>query len=63
MGVSFRCDREITAIGAASVTERDVFIAALGKATPADRLAYLDEACGGRTELRRRSKVLQRRGC
>jgi 2,4-dienoyl-CoA reductase-like NADH-dependent reductase (Old Yellow Enzyme family) len=25
MGVSFRCDREITAIGQASVTERDVF--------------------------------------
>jgi hypothetical protein len=25
MGVSFRCDREITAIGAASVSERDVF--------------------------------------
>jgi serine/threonine protein kinase len=36
----------------------DVFLAALEKATPAERAAYLDEACAGDPELRRRVERL-----
>src|SRR5262249_6050616 len=37
---------------------KDIFLAALEKATPADRAAYLDEACAGDAELRRRVEAL-----
>src|SRR3954464_4722316 len=35
-------------------TAKAVFLAALEKPTPADRAAYLDEACAGNDALRRR---------
>jgi serine/threonine protein kinase len=35
-----------------------IFFAALEKATPAERAAYLDEACAGRPELRERVELL-----
>src|SRR5438093_6852882 len=35
-----------------------VFFTALEKATPADRAAYLDEACAGNEALRRRVEAL-----
>src|SRR5262245_44647567 len=34
------------------MTERDIFIAVLQKSDPAERRAYLDEACTGQPELR-----------
>src|SRR5262245_58402379 len=37
-----------------------VFCAALEKATPAERAAYLDEACAGDADLRREVEVLLR---
>ena len=36
----------------------EVFFAALEKATPAERAAYLDEACAGQPELRARVEKL-----
>ena len=36
----------------------DVFFAALEKADPAERAAYLDEACAGNESLRRRVEVM-----
>src|SRR5262245_40544669 len=42
------------------MTERDIFIAALQKEDPADRQAYLDEACAGQPELRRQVENLLR---
>src|SRR5215471_4383359 len=35
-----------------------IFLAALEKATPAERAAYLDEACKGDTSLRQRLEAL-----
>ncbi len=40
------------------MTERDIFIAALQKEAPAQRHAYLEEACGGDEALRRGVQVL-----
>ncbi len=37
---------------------REIFLAAAGRATPAERAAYLDGACGGDAELRRRVEAL-----
>src|SRR5262249_9127602 len=42
------------------MNERDIFIAALEKTDPVERSAYLDQACGGNTALRRRVEVLLR---
>jgi serine/threonine protein kinase/Flp pilus assembly protein TadD len=42
------------------MSERDVFIAALQKGDPAQRRAYLDEACAGRPDLRRQVEQLLR---
>src|SRR3954469_14024017 len=40
------------------MTDRDLFIAALDRADPADRQAYLREACGDDSALRRRVEAL-----
>src|SRR5262249_26376836 len=40
--------------------ERDIFIAALQKEDPAERQAYLDEACAGQPELRKQVDDLLR---
>ena len=42
------------------MTEREIFIAALQKEGPAQRQAYLDEACAGQPELRRQVEDLLR---
>jgi eukaryotic-like serine/threonine-protein kinase len=42
------------------MTERDIFIAALQKEGPAERQAYLDEACSRQPELRRQVEHLLR---
>ena len=42
------------------MTERDIFIAALQQEDPAQRQAYLDEACAGRPELRQQVEHLLR---
>src|SRR5256714_1426527 len=42
------------------MTERDIFVAALQKEDPAERQAYLDEACAGQPELRRQVENLLR---
>src|SRR5438132_10661023 len=42
------------------MTERDLFVAALQKDDPAERRAYLDEACAGQPELRRQVEHLLR---
>src|SRR5262249_54320305 len=42
------------------MSERDLFIAALGRDDPAERDAYLAEACGGDVALLRRVKRLLR---
>jgi serine/threonine protein kinase len=42
------------------MTERDLFVAALQKDDPAERQAYLDEACAGQPELRRQVEHLLR---
>jgi eukaryotic-like serine/threonine-protein kinase len=42
------------------MTERDVFIAALQEEDPAERQAYLDQACAGQPELRRQVENLLR---
>src|SRR5262245_48044834 len=42
------------------MTEREVFIAALQQEDPAQRQAYLDEACARRPELRRQVEHLLR---
>src|SRR5437764_847498 len=42
------------------MTERDIFVAALQKDDPAERQAYLDEACAGQPELRRQVEHLLR---
>ena len=42
------------------MTERDVFIAAFQKEDPAQRQAYVDEACAGRPELRQQVENLLR---
>jgi hypothetical protein len=34
------------------MSERDIFIAALQKETPAERQAYLEAACGGKNGVR-----------
>src|SRR5262245_28282559 len=39
---------------------KDLFLAALEKATPADRAAFLDEACAGDAPLRRSVEALLR---
>src|SRR5208282_4973807 len=40
------------------MSERDIFIAALQKENPADRTAYLDQACAGDLALRQRVEML-----
>src|SRR5262245_49880911 len=40
------------------MTERDIFIAALQKGSTAERRAYLDAACAGRSELRQQVEAL-----
>src|SRR5215472_156169 len=40
------------------MTERDIFIAALQRENPAERRAYLDEACAGLPDLRRQVENL-----
>src|SRR5262249_15187966 len=40
------------------MSERDIFLNALDRKDPAARAAYLDEACAGRPELRRRIERL-----
>jgi WD40 repeat protein/tRNA A-37 threonylcarbamoyl transferase component Bud32 len=42
------------------MTERSIFLSALDRQDPADRAAYLDEACAGRPELRQRIERLLR---
>src|SRR5262249_42056924 len=42
------------------MSERDVFIAALQEQDPAQRKAYLDQACAGQPELRRQVEDLLR---
>src|ERR671934_259657 len=42
------------------MTDRDLFIAALEHADPAERAAWLDRACAGDTDRRRRVDVLLR---
>src|SRR5580765_2666104 len=42
------------------MSERDIFIAALQKEDPAQRQAYLDEACAGQPELRQQVEQLLR---
>jgi eukaryotic-like serine/threonine-protein kinase len=42
------------------MTERDIFIAALQREDPAERRAYLDEACAGLPDLRRQVENLLR---
>src|SRR5262245_35629516 len=41
-----------------AMTERDIFIAALHHSDPAQRVAYLDGACGGDRALRGRVEAL-----
>src|SRR5438552_5151492 len=41
--------------------EQTIFVEALEKANPADRLAFLDQACGGDTALRQRVERLLER--
>ena len=40
------------------MTERSIFLAALDRPDPAERAAYLDQACAGDAELRRRVEDL-----
>jgi hypothetical protein len=40
------------------VNELDLFIEALSRTDPAERAAFLDEACAGKPELRRRLEEL-----
>jgi serine/threonine protein kinase/tetratricopeptide (TPR) repeat protein len=40
------------------MTERSIFLAALDRSDPADRAAYLDQACAGDSDLRRRVEDL-----
>src|SRR5438128_7820885 len=41
--------------------EQTIFVEALEKANPADRVAFLDQACGGDTALRQRvDRLLER---
>ena len=40
------------------MTERSIFLAALDRPDPAERAAYLDQACAGDPELRRRVEDL-----
>ena len=40
------------------MSERSIFLNALDREDPADRAAYLDEACAGRPELRQRIERL-----
>jgi hypothetical protein len=42
------------------MSEETIFDAAIQKANPAERAAYLDAACGGDAELRRRIEALVR---
>jgi serine/threonine protein kinase/Flp pilus assembly protein TadD len=42
------------------MTERDIFIAALQKEDPAERQAYLDEACAGQADLQKQVQNLLR---
>jgi hypothetical protein len=42
------------------MSERDIFIAALQQADPAQRQAYLDEACAGQPDLRQQVEHLLR---
>src|SRR5262249_48659755 len=42
------------------MTERDIFIAALQQEDPAQRQAYLDQACAGQLELRQQVEYLLR---
>jgi serine/threonine protein kinase len=42
------------------MTEREIFLAALEKDDPTERAAYLDQACGANTTLRRRVEALLR---
>src|SRR5262245_58422314 len=42
------------------MTERELFMEALDRASPADRAAYLDVACGGDSALRERVEALLR---
>src|SRR5947207_5659056 len=45
----------------AEMQEQTIFVEALEKANPADRLAFLDQACGGDTALRQRVERLLER--
>jgi len=40
------------------MTEEEIFLAAIDLARPADRATYLEKACGGNAELRRRVEAL-----
>ena len=40
------------------MTEREIFTAALAEADPAERAAYLDEACAGDIQMRERIESL-----
>src|SRR5262245_18164364 len=42
------------------MSERTIFLAALERGDPAERAAFLDEACGGDDALRRRVEALLR---
>ncbi len=42
------------------MSEETIFAAALEQADPAERAAYLEGACGGAPELRRRVEALLR---
>ena len=42
------------------MSEESIFVAALEKATPVERAAYLEGACAGDPELRRRVEALLR---
>src|SRR5262249_45731462 len=42
------------------MSERDIFIAALQKEDPAERWAYLEEACAGQPEVRQQVENLLR---
>src|SRR5258707_13963219 len=42
------------------MNEREIFVAALQKAAPGERAAFLDEACGGNVGLRQQVDTLLR---
>src|SRR5262249_54865775 len=46
--------------GEGAMTELEIFLAAVGKDEPAERAAYLDQACGADAALRQRLEALLR---